>query len=125
MSKKSLGAKFTRQRLDVISPQSEPGERREVVGDLHRELGDVVVGRAQGDDRRRQGPDRNVPEVVAVDVQPDQPLEGAEEFRRNLSEVVAAEKEGRDGVLEASRVFVDVDLANLVAGIRRDLLITT
>ena len=63
--------------------------------------------------------------MVAVDVQPDQPLEGAEEFRRNLSEVVAAEKEGRDGVLEASRVFVDVDLANLVAGIRRDLLITT
>ena len=61
--------------------------------------------------------------MVAVDVQPDQPLEGAEEFRWNLSEVVAAEKEGRDGVLEASRIFVDVDLANLVAGIRRDLLI--
>ena len=91
----------TRQSFDVVSSQSEPGQRRQVVCDLHRKLRDVVVRCAQGHDGGGKWANGEIPEVVVVNVEPDEPLEGAEKLCRNFTEIIVAEEESGDGVFEA------------------------
>ena len=67
-------------------------------------------------DRPRQAVLGDLSDVVVVEVEPEQPLEAAEEVVGELDDLVVAEEEGGEGVPEAEEVAV---------GEGRDLVATT
>ncbi len=60
----------------------------------------MIVGQAQGGQRGREAARVDLRDVVVVEVEPEEPAERLEEVERQLRDVVGAEEDGAEGILE-------------------------